>query len=203
MKTYGEKQERENLVQFGGANGGGRCLFASPGALGPPPSLTFPFDCIFMSNLGKVLIALALSCLMGGCHTQSGSRQSGEAERRAIKLAVLAYMVEHLGCDPAGKLVRYVELQPSEVRQLRHLCGHRFQIAPLSPSERAAGCLTLSDSIKKGFLLKVMVQSVNGSQAEVSGDYNRGPGSWATSDYTLRKEKGTWRVTSKRTYFPS
>src|SRR5258707_15438019 len=26
---------------FGGANGGGRCLFANPGAFSPPPSLTF------------------------------------------------------------------------------------------------------------------------------------------------------------------
>ena len=34
---------RSGFVQlFGGANGGGRRLFANSGALGPPPSLTSP-----------------------------------------------------------------------------------------------------------------------------------------------------------------
>ena len=163
-----------------------------------------------MNNPGRVLVALALACLMGGCHTQPGSRQSGDAERRAINLAVLAYMVEHYELvytvehsEEVRKLVRYVDLQPPEIRQLRHLCGHRFQIAPLSDSERTGGCLLLPDSIKKGVLLRAKIMSLSSSQAEVTGVYNRGPGHWDARRYTLRKENGAWRVTSMEYSFPS
>ncbi len=71
------------MVQFGGANGGGRCLFASPGALGPPPSLTFPFGGTARTMKTQYLILSLVSALaVGVCVVSIPPTLRHRAERR-------------------------------------------------------------------------------------------------------------------------
>ena len=162
-----------------------------------------------MGNFSRIM-ALALACLLGGCHTESASRESPGADSRAIILAVLAHMVpsyDHL--FPFGdkvqppKLVRFVNLKPPEIRQLKRLCGGRFQIAPWTESMCIGERLTNPDSIREGVILRAGVTWINGSEARAFGVYDRGPGSSICFDYILHKGKGAWHVTSTSCILPS
>jgi len=161
-----------------------------------------------MSNLSRIL-TFALVGLLGGCQTKLASRRSPEADSRAIKLAVLAFMIKHYG-DPfhlgdqvhPPKLVWYVNLEPGEIPQLKRLCGRRSQIAPRSEAMRGGGSLTNRDSISGGVLLTARVISLNGSEAQAFGVY-WGPQIWLDLGYTLREGKGAWHVTSVNYNVPS
>ena len=140
-----------------------------------------------ITTLSTVVVALFCGCIT--------PRTDQASDHAGVRMAVLAHMVTN--ADAKGKLVCFVDLQPTELERLLDLTGHRFLIAQSDESEFTDQGVRLKRSKREGVLIKVEVANVHNGMGEAFGSYNQGTSlGFAGFRYRLRYTLGAWHVVS-------
>jgi hypothetical protein len=157
----------------------------------------------YSARVKTLLIILCAAVLASACRAPESGQAVHQPEGHEAVMALLADMVTK--ADDTGALIRFVDLSPSDVQQLRKRCGGRYQVFPIemaeeygdSPSNEGAPDrgLRLKGTQKDGVHIRTEVTRIRRSGADAVGSYQGrlcGSG-WR---FTLYRSEGVWRVTS-------
>ena len=110
-----------------------------------------------------------------------------------VTLTVLTHMARE--ADKNGAIVRFVDVSPESLAQLREACGQKFLIRPLAEAERTENDIHLKNTKREGVVIQVELKEVLGDRATAYGSYI-GPTSGVGIRYSLRRVNGDWQIVS-------
>lgn len=153
----------------------------------------------------------AITWLGLGCQVPKTHQDDADSQR-SVLVTVLADMI--VNEDRDGKIVRFVDVSPEILQELRARCGERYTIYPVelaelkpldpsqSPSDFQEKIVVMKNTKREGVIIDTKVRKCERSRAEVAASYDHGS-SGVGFLYKLAFARGAWHIVSITTTIAS